>query len=92
MDLNEKINIITTLYNKAFSDNNYKITVDWKGLTSMEIQTYLANCKQFLNTMDNLDYDVRQQGIANWHAKMDMLLSMFPEYQNMNEEENRKVM
>ena len=90
MDLNKKMELIVSLYNKALVDNQYNLSVNWGNYSEYTINIYLENCRKYLSTMDTLDYDVREQGIQNWHQKLDEILAIFPEFQNVNEEESVK--
>ena len=91
MNLEEKLLLLESLYNKANYNIQYKVQVNWESISPEKLKTYIDNCRRYLQTMDKLDYDVREEGIANWHQKLDELLSAFPEYQNAEQNDNKKT-
>ncbi len=89
MDINKKIAILEGCLSKAKLDTEYNIQVAWDNITPREVQQYINNARAYLNSMHQLDFDVREQGIANWHKKLDSLLGIFPEYRKQEDKTSK---
>jgi len=94
MNLEQKRNELSRLYNKAELNLEYRIQVAWGNdseVTRYRIRTLIANYDLLFRTgrIKQLDYENVQGGIAYYSNQFDTYLKMFPEYGVEQTQENK---
>lgn len=83
ISIKEKQALLSQAIAKASVDLDYSLKCgfgDNKEERLRQLSLISQNAIRIMNSLDQLDYDVRQSTIRNWHNVLNDSLAVFPEY------------